>query len=287
MLSATHTGLGSSARLGAALLASASLLLLGAGGWGCSEGTPVQALPGAGRRPVPTCSGDNDGRVAVGELDFSPGGAAPYAVQPASAESVEPSGAPEEGRGVWDFRGATFDHLQEVPLQDPAGSWYGELAFRATLAMPLSTTNDGTTDAYLILRATEEALLILGAASPEPDEFLLLYDDEVPMLRFPLAEGDRWTQRVGAAPGSTWQDIDLEAAGLVDQYSLEVRGRGRLLLPGMFIDNVLWVQMTLDRSVPGQPDLQVTETFLVHECLGTVARRSEPGGPWWVVWYPM
>lgn len=269
------------------LLVTLSWLTAACGLVGCSEGTPVEALPGAGRRPVPECSGNNDGVISVGELDFSPGGAAPYAVQPASAASVEPTGDPGAGAGVWDFREAAFDHLQEVPLQDPATSWYGEVAHSATLSMPLSTTNDGTTDAYLILRATDEALLILGAASPEAADFLLLYDAPLPMLRFPLRQGDRWTQRVAAAPGSVWQDIDLEAAGLVDHYTLSVRGRGSLLLPGMSIDNVLWVQMTLARTLPGQPALEVTETFLVHECLGTVARRSEPGGPWWVVWYPM
>ena len=251
---------------------------------GCGDGTPVEAWPVEGISFIPVCSGENDGVIAPGELNFRPGVSAPYAVQGPGDAPISPRGDPAAGEGVWDFTEATFADLQEVVTLDPRDFWYADAAPSATIALRYGGGPE-IGPGHLVLRAERDQLAVLGAASVEPDTLLLIYDRPVPMMRFPLALGDAWTATVKPTPESAWQGRSVEQ--VVDAYRFAVTGRGTLRLPGMEIDNVLHLEMTLERTVLDLEPVSTTETFLWHECLGTVARRTEPDGEWWVVWYPM
>ena len=74
---------------------------------------------------------------------------------------------------------------------------------------------------------------------------------------------------------------------------------GTLQLPGMAIDNVLQLDLQLDRALykwtadgtPAPPEdndvvWSATQTYLVHECLGTVGLYNAADDSWLVVWYP-
>ncbi len=267
-----------------AALAAGCLLLLG----GCGEGgTPAAALPVAGQPLPPDCRGKNDGVVDPGELDFSAGRSAPYAVQAAGSAQPLRSGDASQGDAVWDFRPLTFERVAELPLLDPAGAWYASVSPEANLAMPVSVDEPEGERTLLLLQGSDTGLTVLGAASEASDQLLLLYDRAVPMMRFPLRPGMSWSAEVRPLPGSVWEAVDVDELGLVDRYDFELRGSGSLVLPGLRLDRVLELRMVLERSVHGQPPLRLEETFLIHECLGTVARHSEPDGAWWVIWYPM
>lgn len=253
----------------------------------CSDGTPAAALPTEGVAFVPACSGDNDGLIDVGELSFTPGVTAPYAVQRTGDTAVEVAGDAAAGSGLWDFSHARFEGLVEVPTLSPAGLWYADDFPTANLSIPFEAP--GAPPGHLVLRATPEVLSILGVASVEPEQQRLVYSAGVPFMQFPMAVGDARSSAVTLAAGSVWQGYALDTLGVTDTYTMEVTGRGRLKLPGMSIDNVLALRLALDRHVPDQADSadkHAEQTYLIHECLGTVAVRAAAGGPWRVIWYP-
>ncbi len=265
----------------------ATLLLLG----GCVDGTPAAAWPGEGVPPLPTCRGDNDGVIAAGELDFTPGRRAPYALVASPGPPV--AGLPEAGGlRLWDFRDATFDSVHEVPLLDPAGLWCADRLAGGTVALPFGPDEAPPDEreavpSLLVLAATGMAVDILGVASVQPELLLLAYDRAVPFLRFPLVRGARWQAEVAPAPGSRLGSLDLAELALVDAYRVELAGQGRLTLPGMSLDNVLQLDLRLTRRLGDEgATWESRQTYLVHECLGTVALRSEADEVWWVIWYP-
>lgn len=257
----------------------------------CSGGTPAEALPTEGITYLPACSGDNNGVISVGELHFTPGLLAPYAVQRANSAPVQAGGDPSKGTGVWDFSQTQFEGLEELPTLSPAGFWYADAAPDANLVIPLNVS--GAPPSHLLLRNTPEAVDILGVASVEPDQLFLQYTAAVPFMRFPMALGDARSATVAPADGFIFEGQPLapETYGdSNDTYTIEVGGRGALRLPGMQIDNVLALSLRLERFIEnpltGDTTTTAEQTYLVHECLGTVAVRSGPAGPWRVIWYP-
>ena len=251
----------------------------------CGDGTPPTALPDGGMPPLPSCSGNNDGVISPGELDFTPGRVAPYAVQAEGDPPVTPRGDPAGGDGLWDFSAVVFDRLLEVPMRDPAGQWYADIAREANLALPLLPQEGSVGPGYLLLVSRDREVSILGYASVEPDEALIIYDQPAPFMLFPMELGDGWSATVRPTSGSAIEGIPLDQ--VVDEYRIEVDGRGSLRLPGVEIHKVLRLSLTLERRLRDLEPLVLRETYLVHECLGTVARRRVPDGGWWVVWYPM
>ena len=251
------------------------------------EATPPEARAREGQPPLPSCSGDNNGIIEPGELDFSPGRSVPYAVQGEGDRPVAPQGDPALGKGLWDFRDATFDRLEEVPMLDPRDLWCADRVPGASLALRFVPEEEGLDPAYMIMRAGEDELEILAVASVEPEDQLLLYDRAVALMRFPMELGQSWSAAVSPVEGSFFNEIhDLDKLGIEHRYSFQVTGQGTLHLPGLSIENVLELTMTLEQTLQDDLLRTRTETYLVHECLGTVARRTGASGPWWVVWYP-
>lgn len=250
----------------------------------CSDGTPPSAQPTDGVAFLPACSGDNDGRIAAGELHFEPGVVAPYAVQADDDPSVEPSGDLAAGRAVWDFTRVRFKGLEDMATLSPRDFWYADRAPRANLAIALSVP--GAPPGHLLLRDDGPLLDILGVASVEPDRQFLLYSAGVPFMQFPMQPGDARSATVTLAPGSEWQGVALETHGVEDTYDIAVDGPGTVKMPGLTIQNVLALSVRLTRRIPDRPDTASSQLYLMHECLGTVAVRAEAGGPWRLLWFP-
>lgn len=250
----------------------------------CGDGTPAGALPAEGVAFLPECSGNNDGVISEGELRFTPGVVAPYAVQADGDPSVEPSGDLAAGRGLWDFTRARFKGLEDTETLSPRDFWYSDLAPRANLAIPIAVA--GAPPGHLLLRDDGPLLDIVGVASVEPELQVLLYSAGVPFMQFPMQLGDARSVTVTLAEGSRWQGLALDGLGVSDTYEIAVAGAGTLRMPGLEIAHVLALTLRLNRNIPDQPETTSGQTYLVHECLGTVAVRSEPAGPWRVVWYP-
>lgn len=263
--------------------------------WGCGEGTPADALPIRGVTFLPACSGDNDGEIAAGELHFTPGVTAPYAVQRADDTPVQAKGDAAAGEAVWDFSQTRFEGLEEVETLSPASFWYADRVPEANLALPLAARGGDGADvpSHLILRATAERVQIVGVASEAEGRQFLRYTTPAPFMQFPMALGDAYSATVTLDGEVLFDGAALSPevlAGATDAYTIDVGGRGTLRLPGMSIDNVLALSLRLDRHVidplSGPRTTTSEQTYLIHECLGTVAVRAGEAGPWRVIWYP-
>ncbi len=231
--------------------------------------------------PAAPCVGDGDGVVAFDEVMVDPTAAilAAYVVNRPDTSVVVAGEA-------WDLSGVDVeqDEVVSVGPASLAGRWYADHfpadAFDALLDAP-----SGMMGVYR-LDEGESALMLLGIAAQEVGDYLV-YDPPVPMLRFPLADGDAWSADDATAEGSVGgetypQDLGIDGVvTLVHTYAMEVDGEGTVDLPIGAIDALrvrVEHRQEAHNSVAGLVAADSSRaTLFVAECLGTVARlRSLP-----------
>ncbi len=207
------------------------------------------------------CRPDRDGTIRRGEVPLEVGLSAKFMV--AEEISFDTAGTIQEGERVWDLaQEFAGDHLEVTELRDPSGEWFETTFPTATYFTTLSTNSD----LYGVFELTDDALLLLGVVSPEEGFYRteLEYDPAIPVLQFPLEEGNTWS-------------VESDVSGVFDGtvvvydevYDFEVDARGVLKTAfGNF--QVLRVRSTLDRQV-GFVNTIVRSFAFVTECFGTVA----------------
>jgi len=282
--------------MNAALLRAAIVVLLSGGVAGCGANFPEDGDPddrvqwGQQDLPGAWCAGDADGVIDIDEVVVAPDlqVSATFTVNGAGtiAALEAPGGFEEDGEWIWDIGEVEpgRDELVTVGPRSLVGRWYEALypedAFDALL--------DGPAGMMGIYRLDEAdgALILLGVASREEGDYLV-YDPPVPLLTYPLADGDAWTPEDAAAEGvvageSYPQDLgDEGTVFLVHTYDVTVDGTGVIRLPAGDID-VLRVRVEHRQeaynSIAGLFAADASRaTMFVAECLGVVARlRSLP-----------
>ena len=116
---------------------------------------------------------------------------------------------------------------------------------------------------------------MLGLASrdeePEGSRTLLVYDAPLPVLRFPLFEGDAWSA------STSFRDALL--AGIrnsgEETYDFEADATGTVLLPGWELQNALRLRVDVTQTFAlavGENTRSFMEVMLVRECAGELAR---------------
>lgn len=209
------------------------------------------------------CSGNHDGVVSRDEVPLRAGLRATFRI--AEGAAVSTSGSTSGGVRTWDYTGSyPGDADVLVELQAPGASWWAAEFPTASHAARLaqSSTNLG------IFQITDDALLLLGVASPEPGTFtqtLLTYEPPVTVLAFPLENGDTF---------STTSTVSGQAAGVVvfytETYSSVVDAAGMLRTPFGNID-ALRVRTEMTRT-SGLVTLTSQRQFtFAGECFGIAA----------------
>lgn len=207
------------------------------------------------------CRPNRDGTIERSEIVLQSGLSATFAA--ASDVTFDTGGVDVDGERVWDMT-ETFDGEERtlVELRDPSGTWWETTFPDATYATPLATSSD----LLGVFRATDTHLELIGVVSPEEgfDKTEIEYDPAVPVLKFPLEEGESWT-------------VETDVSGFYEgiysiydeTYVFEVDGTG--VVKTAFGDfDVLRVRSTLDRTV-GLLETTVRSFAFVSECFGTVA----------------
>ncbi len=231
--------------------------------------------------PAAPCVGDGDGIVGYDEVmvDTDSTLLAAFVVnQPDTTVGLE--------GGSWDLSGVVpeFDEVISVGPATLTDRWYAE-HFPADAFDTLLDSPSGMMGVYRLDDAGS-ALMLLGIASQAPGEYLV-YDPPVPMLRFPLADGDAWSSADATAEGSVGgetypQDLGIDGVvSLIHTYSMEVDGVGALSLPIGQLDALrvrVEHRQEAHNSVAGLVAADSSRAILyVAECLGVVARlRSLP-----------
>jgi hypothetical protein len=231
----------------------------------CGENrTPPGAPPDAGAL---ACLPDLDGRITAGELPDALAGAARYYV----STDVEVDLA---GDSAWDLsEERAGDDVVTITAGPVAGRWYADDAPAADFAI---SEPDGTDGLY----ARDDAgVYLVGVAStdedPDAGRTLLVYEQPVLLLRFPLADGDRHTA-TGTVTGG--ELLGLPYSG-TDSYEVEVAGAGELHLPYVRFAPALRVR-TAVTSEPAAGGVSITrrQTSFYFECSGELARAVSRAG---------
>ncbi len=243
-------------------------LLLGVGG--CPDNGvvgPDAAADAATPLPdaMPVCQGNNDGIITSAEMPMVSGITVNYLVNaPGTSVGVQPSGTVDGGgERTWDFTD-TGGEVFAITLDTIWGRWF-ESDFSD--AHYVSTLAPGS-DVLGVYRAADDAIWLLGFASPQQDQTLAVYDEPVPLIRFPISEGQSWA----VVAHITNAVYDGQPFASTDTYNISVDQRGTLELPYLSLHNTLRLRVELTQSLPGGQTIRRTQLLYVHECYGELGR---------------
>ena len=212
-----------------------------------------------------SCLPNRDGVITRAEVPLQAGLFATYRV--ATDAPVDTDGEPValgDGRD-WDLSGdLPGDQTVIVEARDPDTFWFSTDYPDASYVTSLSEGSD----LLGIFQITDDALLLLGVASPE-DGFTstnLEYDPPVAVLSFPLTAESSWSTDAtvtGSFNGSlSWFQAE--------DYASQVDSMGTMKTPFGTFEGVLRVRTDLARTV-GFLTTDIRTYLYVAECFGTVA----------------
>jgi len=189
-----------------------------------------------------------------------------FRTQPLGEEvSVDLAGVLEDGVRTWHFEeeveGERVVEEQAWPIE---GTWFEDDFPTATHFAPLSEEYgyDG------VYRLDDDALYLLGFVSADDEDTRVTYDPPVPLLRFPLEEGDRWEV---TTVGSGWYSMTLWIPFYdTETYTFTADAFGDVVVPaGRF--PVLRVRSELTQTVGLVVTRRIAYSFMA-ECWGRVAQ---------------
>jgi len=227
---------------------------------GMDATVPADTIPAQDGDAPGVCKANQDGTITRTEVPVAVGLKALYKV--AQGVEVDTHGATQtDGTRAWDLTSFTGDHLFVVETIPLAGTWYENKFDDPTYAVRL---NDRT-NLIAIVRATDDALLMVGVVSPD-DGLLrteLTYDPPATLMQFPLTQGGAWTSH---------STVTGTAQGLIvyyyEDYSGSVDARGVVKTPfGAF--PVLRAKVKV-KQVVGLLTHIYRSVIFISECFGTV-----------------
>ncbi len=212
----------------------------------------------------PLCRGNDDGVIARDELAFPVGATVNYLVNPTgTTQGVQPDGTPMPDGPDWDLTSTAGD-LHAFTLLAVDGQWFAGSFPGASYAV-VSDLASGILGVY---RVTDSAVLLLGFASPEPDKTLLVYDQPVTTLRFPVRVGDAFVTGGKITNGR----LNGQPFASTDTYRVAVDQRGTVEMPYLQFHQALRIQVQLTQAVFGGAQVQRIEYLYYHECYGELGR---------------
>jgi hypothetical protein len=209
------------------------------------------------------CASGDAGILTHDDVPLAAGLSATFRI--ATNETIDTAGTDNgDGTKSWDFSGAlASDHDQIVSTLSPSGTWWTSSFATATYASTLSST--ATT--LGVFDYGTNALTLVGVVSPTSDgvtETKLTYATPIPILNFPLHNGQTW---------STTSNVSGTLSGVASFYSEEydssVDAIGTVKTPyGTFAAlrvNTLLTQASINK----------TRTYAwVTGCFGTIAKAT-------------
>lgn len=212
------------------------------------------------------CVANNDGVLQRSELNFIVGASVLYVTndQNTVVSPVDVNGTIVDGERVWNYASARpTDRRILDDVRPPNGLWWSGFYPDATFA----TVIDREDNILGVYRANATSLELLATVSTEMGRTNLRFTPPVLVLRFPLREGDSWSQSVNGVG-----TLNYTAFANVSQYTNRVNAHGMVSTPaGSFF--ALRLDTSLDQSVPLTVFRVQRRTYtFVSECLGVVAR---------------
>jgi len=245
----------------------AALLTVG----GCSDNvTPPnrQSYVGADATPL-ACAPNLDGKIESTELQAAVGTPVDYLINPAGKERTIGLAGPPFKFDV-DF---ADDQKLTVAASTVAGKWYS--ASFPTGEFVTSVDAAGTIEG--VYRHEDNGLFLLGLASKtEADKTLLVYDQPIALVRFPLTVGTKWVS-VGKVSNGTVRGLPYAGT---DTYEIEDDAMGKLVLHDFTFEQVHRVRTKVTVSPSAGAVVTRRQVSFFAECFGEVVRAvSKDGEP--------
>ncbi|HUH01774.1 MAG TPA: hypothetical protein VML75_07245 [Kofleriaceae bacterium] len=222
------------------------------------------------------CLPDLDGVLHARELPLAFDLPVDYLVSP-EGTPIDLAGAVDEaGRRVWDYAAeSAADQRLATRAVRLRSQWYALDFPGAELVVPAL----GATELDGVYSLDEAGFWLHGLASPEENpptgHTLLVYDEPVALLRFPLAPGDRWIE-TAAVSGGTLDGLPYNGT---DTYEIEDDALGRVELPFVSFTQAHRVRthVTVAPAAGGVTSSRHQTSFF-FECFGEVARATSRAG---------
>jgi hypothetical protein len=213
-----------------------------------------------------TCFPNLDGRIDNSE--FPP--LAPFSGQydVSSNKSVNMAGTKSsDGTIQWHLDFDSSGDSTITLVGEPLGSqWYASSFPGAQAAI----VDDPVNDVVDVLSRDDQNVWLYGLTSQKPASkggTLLVYDQPIPFLKFPLRPGLRWSA-VAQIKSGTYGGLPVTGTQTLD---VDVDALGEIFLPGVTFGDVLRVRRTLTTMLLGST-VVVREGQWFSECVGEVAR---------------
>ena len=236
----------------------ASAIVLGA----CGVNQTPQPEPAA---ELPSCVPDRDGVITEAELPISFGATATYYASPANVTRTIATGGT-----AWDLSAEYADdvviELGPTKIKD---QWYAAQFANAQFAVEAGSGLDG------IYHQDAQGLWLDGTASreeaPTGGKTLIRYAQPLPVLRFPIEDGDAF-EATGAISDGIVNGLPFVGS---DAVEVEVTGDGRIDVPYVRFSPALRVRTLVTRAPStGTPVVTRRNVIFLFECFGEVARAE-------------
>ncbi|MEM6289772.1 MAG: hypothetical protein AAGA54_00860 [Myxococcota bacterium] len=240
---------------------------------------PPDRTPYEGEDEVPLdCIPNLDGIIEADELPLVLGAEVTYLVSPpGEIRSVDTRGEGDADVRLWDWSiDDADDQLARLSTSTIDERWYADAFPPDAFIAPFD--DGGSTET--ISRQDDEALYLLGVASreenPATGQTLLVYDEPIPLIRFPIETGTSYTASANIED-AVFNGIPYAAR---DTYEVRVAAVGELRLPTLTFTQAHQVQIQLTVE-PALGDVtSVRQVSYFFECFGEIARatsqRDEP-----------
>lgn len=216
--------------------------------------------------PLPTrgeCLPNRDGQVTADELPIAIGATVSYYA--GANRAIAQTGTD------WNFAEERAD--DDVVTVGPTAlhdQWYAASFPAGQFVVDAGQGLDG------IYHQDAQALWLDGTASQqEMPKTLIVYSPPLPVLRFPVSVGDKYTTTAVLA-GATIAGLPFQGT---DELTVDVVSEGKLALPYVEFSPVLRVRTQAIRkpSAGGVPSTSRRQTIFLFECFGEIARaESKP-----------
>lgn len=217
-----------------------------------------------------SCEANNDGRIEMSELLFKAGVSVTYRVNPpGTIDAVNVEGQLEEGLRIWDHS-SLKGVVVKVNVEAIADAWYKKHFSAASFA----TGADVKADNLQLIQVDEQGqrVLLLGLASRQPDQTLMIYSPPIEIMRFPMERGLSFTSTGEVENGM----LDGLPIATKDTYEVSVDEEGTVRLPSLELRRSLRMRVKVTSKAVGGVSATVLQHQWFHECLGEAVRSVSP-----------
>ena len=215
---------------------------------------------------LPSCVPNRDGEITADELPIAYGATVTYyASPPGVTRPVTLSAA----NRVWDLSTENRDDLVidlgPTPLKV---QWYAASFPAGQFIVDGGSNLDG------VYHQDDQALWLDGTASRDATpatRTLIRYTQPIAVLRFPIADGDRFTT-IAQIPDGIVSGLPFIGT---DEVAIEVLGDGRVDVPYVRFSPAMQVRTLVTRKPStGTPVVTRRNVIFLFECFGEVARAE-------------